>query len=161
MLITVVGRRGRGKTSLVRELISESDADRVLILDFLGDYLHLTDPRIELSRGYLYPFLKNAWDTCPDFNKTLIILDEIDCYSKYDEYIWYVYSYGRHAGLEIIAISRTFMDLPVIVRRLTDVYYIFQITEPSDLDHLARHKGKEFAQKVYDLDFYEYRKIVL
>ena len=161
MLITVVGRRGRGKTSLVRQLIAESDADRVLILDFLGDYLHLTDPRIQLSRGGLYQFLKNAWETSPEFDKTLIILDEIDCYSKYDEYIWYVYSYGRHAGLEIIAISRTFMDLPVIVRRLTDEFYLFQITEPSDLDYLARHKGKEFAQTIYNLDFYEYKKIVI
>jgi len=161
MLITIVGKRGRGKTTLVKELISESDADRVLILDFLGEYSDINDPRVQISRGYLYPFLKEAWETCQDFNKTLIVLDEIDCYSKYDEYISYVYKYGRHGAIEIIAVSRTFMNLPVISRRLTDVYYLFQITEWIDLKHLERHTGKDFVLKVQNLDFYEYKKVVL
>jgi len=161
MLTTIVGRRGRGKTTLIKNLIEESDAERICILDFLGDFLELSDPRIQLSRGYLYPFLKEVWDTCQEYPKTLIILDEIDTYSKYDEHIAYVYKYGRHAGLEIIAVSRTFFNLPVICRRLTDVYYIFQITEWSDLVYLKRTMGEEFALKARSLDFYEYIKIGL
>lgn len=161
MLTTIVGRRGRGKSTLVAQLIEESDADRVCILDFLGDYTHLTDPRIQLSRGYIYPFLKNVWNTCGDYNKTLMVLDEIDTYSKYDEYISYMYKYGRHGAIEIIAVSRTFMDLPVISRRLTDVYYLFQITEWIDLKYLSRHKGWEFTERVKNLAFYEYMKIGL
>ena len=161
MLTTIVGRRGRGKTSLVKKLIEESDADRVCILDFLGDYTELNDPRIQLSRGYIYPFLKNVWNTCEEYNKTLMVLDEIDTYSKYDEHISYMYKYGRHGAIEIIAVSRTFMDLPVISRRLTDQYYLFQITEWIDLQYLSRHKGREFCEKVKNLDFYEYMRITL
>jgi Cdc6-like AAA superfamily ATPase len=112
MLITIVGKRGRGKTSLVIELVKNWDADRVLILDFLGEYSELAyDSRIKISRGNLYPFLKEAWDESPSYNRTLIVLDEIDCYSKYDEHISYIYKYGRHARIEIIAVSRTFMVL--------------------------------------------------
>jgi len=161
MLTTIVGRRGRGKSTLVKQLIEESDADRVCILDFLGDYTELNDPRIQLSRGYIYPFLKNVWNTCGDYNKTLMVLDEIDTYSKYDEYISYMYKYGRHGAIEIIAVSRTFMDLPVISRRLTDEYYLFQITEWIDLQYLSRHKGLEFCERVKNLGFYEYMKIGL
>ena len=161
MLTTIVGRRGRGKSTLVKQLIEESDADRVCILDFLGDYTELNDPRIQLSRGYIYPFLKNVWNTCNDYNKTLMVLDEIDTYSKYDEYISYMYKYGRHGAIEIIAVSRTFMDLPVISRRLTDEYYLFQITEWIDLQYLSRHKGLEFCERVKSLGFYEYMKIGL
>ena len=161
MLITIVGKRGRGKSTLVKELIEKSDADRVCILDFLGDYLSINDPRVQISRGYLYPFLKDVWETSIDYNKTLVVLDEIDCYSKYDEYISYVYKYGRHGAIEMIAVSRTFMDLPVISRRLTDVYYLFQITEWIDIKYLSRHKNLEFCEKVMNLDFYEYMKVEL
>ncbi len=161
MLTTIVGRRGRGKSSLVAKLMLESDADRICVLDFLGDYTDVQDERIEISRGYIYPFLKNVWNTCEDYNKTLMVLDEIDTYSKYDEYISYMYKYGRHGAIEIIAVSRSFMDLPVISRRLTDVYYLFQITEFIDLKYLARHKGNEFCEKVKNLDFYEHMRITL
>lgn len=161
MLTTIIGRRGRGKTSLVRELITTSDADRVCILDFMNDYGEMTDPRIQLSRGYIYPFLKSVWNTCEEYNKNLIILDEIDCYSKFNKHIAFMYKYGRHGSIELIAVSRTFMDLPVICRRLTDVYYLFQITEFIDLQYLSRHKGWEFSESVKNLDFYEYKRITL
>lgn len=169
MLTTIIGRRGRGKTSLVKELVELYEGERICILDFLGDYISDTDPskpfiddpRIQLSRGGVYPFLKNIWDTCEEYKGTLVVLDEIDCYSKYNKHIAFIYKYGRHAGIEMIAVSRTFMDLPVICRRLTDVYYLFQITEFIDLQYLSRHKGWEFANKVKNLEFYEYKKITL
>lgn len=159
MLITIVGKRGRGKSTLVKQLIQESDADIVRVLDFIGEYGE--DERVVITRGAVYPFLKEAWEGSLDFEKTLVVLDEIDCYSKYDRYIEFAYKYGRHGAIDMIAVSRTFFDLPVICRRLTDAYYLFQITEWLDIQYLRRHKSPEFCQKVMNLDFFEYMKVDL
>ena len=159
MLITIVGKRGRGKTSLVKQLIQESDANVVKVLDFIGEYEE--DDRIIISRGYIYPFLKEAWESTLEIEKTLVVLDEIDVYSKYDRFIEFTYKYGRHGAIDMIAVSRTFFNLPVICRRLTDAYFLFAITEWSDIQYLQHHKSSEYCKKIMNLDFYEYMKVDL
>jgi len=161
VLITIVGKRGRGKTSLVKQLIEDSDADVVKVLDFIGEYEEEDDDRIIISRGYIYPFLKEAWESTLEIERTLVVLDEIDVYSKYDRYIEFTYKYGRHGAIDMIAVSRTFFNLPVICRRLTDAYYLFGITEWSDIQYLRHHKSPEFCQQIMNLDFFEYKKVDL
>lgn len=161
MLVTIIGKRGRGKTTLVKKLIRESDADRVLILDFLGEYSSRNDERVIISRKYLYPFCKNAWESSHKSFKTLLIFDEIDCYSKYDFCIEFLYKYSRHCSIDMIAVSRGFYDLQVMTRKLTDMFYLFQMTDIRDIDYLRRFRDKEYIHKVMNLDYYEYMKLEL
>lgn len=162
MLRTIVGKRGRGKTTLAKTLIRESDADKILILDFLGEYNDLQDdPRVQISRGYLYAFCKAAWDESEDGVKTLLVFDEIDSYPKDSNSLAFLYRYGRHANIEILGISRRFYDLQISGRALTDVFYLFQITEERDLTYLRRFQNEEYIQKLIHLDFYQYLQLTL
>lgn len=159
MLITIVGKRGKGKTSLAKQFIYESKATHVHILDFLGEYHSLKDNRIILVRDDLYGFCKFAWESASPKFETLIVFDEIDLYGKDNFHIGFLYRYGRHKNINIIAVARRFYDLPVIVRSQTDSFYLFQITEERDVNYLRRYINENFIQKLISLEDFHYINI--
>ena len=138
MLHTIVGKRGRGKTSLTKELVRKGQYSRIYILDYLGEYWKFSQvvPNIVLERTDIHGFCKRAWDESSPDRRTLIVLDEIDLYGKNNFAIEFLYRYGRHKGLDIIAVARRFYNLPVTVRSLSDELHLFQITEERDLAYL-------------------------
>lgn len=136
-----------------------SGSDQVFVYDFLGEYIDLSSERCFVSRESVYDFCQNAWNTSsPDF-QNLVVFDEIDLYGKNDLHIAYLYRYGRHKNLDIIAIARRFYDLPVITRALTDKFYLFQITEERDINYLRRYISEEFIQRLIHLADYQYINI--
>ena len=156
MIITIVGKRGKGKTSLAKQLVADSDAKQIFIYDFLGEYISFASDRILVSRGDLYEFCQIVWNTSQPHFETLIVFDEIDLYGKDNFHIGFLYRYGRHKNINIIAIARRFYDLPVIVRSLTDDFYLFQITEERDINYLRRYIKEDFIQKLIHLPDFEY-----
>jgi hypothetical protein len=85
-----------------------------------------------------------------------VVFDEIDLYGKNNPYISFLYRFGRHKNIEVIAVSRRFYDLPVIVRALTDKFYLFQITEERDLNYLRRSVPENIISKIIALKNFEY-----
>lgn len=159
MIVTIVGKRGKGKTSLAKQLIADSDAKQIFIYDFLGEYLIFASERILVSRGDLYEFCQTVWNTSSPQFKSLVVFDEIDLYGKDNFHIGFLYRYGRHKNIDIIAVARRFYDLPVIVRSLTDLFYLFQITEERDVNYLRRYIKEDFVQKLIHLDDFHYLNI--
>jgi len=165
MIQTIIGKRGRGKTTLAKNLIKISQAKQIIILDYLGEYGSLKDNRIKTFRyiqeGDLYDFCKFAWEESSPSFRTLVIFDEIDLYGRYDQKIAFLYRYGRHKNIDLIGVSRRFFDLPVIVRALTDEYIFFQITEERDIQYLKRLVKDDYIQKLINLPKYKYIKLSL
>lgn len=162
MLRTIVGKRGKGKTTLAKNFINDSLAERVYILDFLGEYWSFQSERVIVFRDVgVYGFCSMVWEASSPAFQTLVIFDEIDLYGKNNPYISFLYRYGRHKGLEIVAVSRRFYDLPVIVRALTDEFYLFQITEERDLAYLRRMIPENSILRLMSLKNFEYINIVL
>lgn len=161
MIITIVGKRGKGKTTLAKQKIRESQAERIYIYDYLGEYISYSSENILVSRGDLKGFCRTAWN---DSKKTLrlnhlVVFDEIDLYGKNNFQIEFLYRYGRHVNLDCIGIARRFYDLPVTARALTDTFYLFQITEERDINYLRRYISEEFIRRLIHLNDYEYINI--
>ena len=96
------------------------------------------------------------WDNSDPSFSSLVVFDEVDVYGKNNESIKYLYWYGRHKGLDIIAISRRFYELPVVVRSQTDRFYCFQVTEWNDLREIRYWIGSNYAEKIFHLDKFQY-----
>jgi len=157
-----VGKRGKGKTTLAKSLIlQQSEKTQVYILDFLGEYHDLRRRGLFIFRENLYFFCQSVWNNAGPRKETLVIFDEIDLYGKNNPYISFLYRFGRHKNIEIIAVARRFYDLPVIVRALTDEFLLFQITEERDLNYLRRSVSEDVIFKIMKLENYHYVKVSL
>lgn len=161
MLQTIVGKRGRGKTTLAKTLLINNTWDQVFILDFLGEYNSFNSASCHVVHSGLKPFCHRVWDKSDVGKKTLVIFDEIDLYGKTDYRIQFLYRYGRHKDIDIIAVARRFYDLPLYCRSLTDVFHLFQITEQRDLMYLTQLVPKTTMQILINLRPFQYIDISL
>ena len=161
MLLTIVGKRGKGKTTLAKNLLIQSEADQIFVFDYLGEYLALSSERIRVYRENLAEFCEYIWNNSGGNIRSLAVFDEVDLYGKNNEYISFLYRFGRHKKIEIIAVARRFYDLPVIIRALTDKFYLFQITEERDISYLKRLVSDDFVRKLISLENFQYINIEL
>lgn len=164
MLRTIVGKRGRGKTSLAAEIIAAEKRDRIFIYDYTGDFGQFAvDDSIVVERnsGSFSSFMVRAWNESAQVGSTLLVLDEIAVYGKNNPQIDHVYRLGRHQNMDILAISQRFASLPVITRSQTDVYHIFQITEARDIQHLRGLVSDDIIRTIISLQSFQYINISL
>jgi len=161
VLETIVGKRGRGKTTLSKTLLLNQSRDQVYILDYLGEYGGLSSPKIYIQSTGLKSFCHKVWDESHEGKSTLVVFDEIDLYGKDDIRINHLYKFGRHKGIDIIAVSRRFYDLPLCTRSLTDEFHLFQITEERDLSYLRRLVPETWIQVLVDLESFQYINVSL
>jgi len=101
-------------------------------------------------------FCHLVWDEARVKKSSLIIFDELDLYGKNDFRISFLYRFGRHKNIDIIAVARRFYDLPVYARALTDEFHLFQITEERDLSYLKDLVPKATLQTLIGLDYFQY-----
>ncbi len=160
MLISIIGKRGTGKTTLAKQIIKAQSWDNLFIYDYLGEYKEFKN-EATYSRTNLYQVLKLSWNASSPDKNNLLVLDEVDLYGYGNEQLEFLYRYGRHKNLSIIAISRRFYNLPVYIRALTEVFYLFKITEERDLNYLKSLVSKAFISKIITLEKYHYIKLQL
>lgn len=157
MLTTIVGKRGKGKTSLAKKLVRAKPSFKIFIYDYMGEYSDLDNEDIAIFYYNVALFCKEVWDQAGLYQNNLVIFDEINRYGQNNEDIHWLYDLGRHKNIDIIAISRRiFSDLPVYVRTGTERFILFQITEPVELDYIKKHSSDEWAERVRNLQFLEY-----
>lgn len=164
MLHTIVGKRGKGKTSLAAELIVSQKRDQIFIYDYLGefrdfaikDYIFVESNTTNFSR-----FLVDVWNRSAMGISTLLILEEIAVYGKNNPQIDHIYRVGRHKGIDVVAISQRFYTLPVIVRSLTDIFHVFQITEQRDTQYLSNYVTDSVLNTIMRLPPFNYVDIDL
>ena len=158
-IITIIGKRGYGKTTLCKNIIADSLYKDILINDYIGEYSNLSLPNKEIYivNNRIDLLIKFAWGR----GNCLLVLDEVDLYGKNNSAIEFIYRYGRHKNIEIVAVSRRFYDLPVIIRALTDYFFIFRITEKRDLEYLSRYIDNSRLEKIKSLPKYTFEIIKL
>jgi hypothetical protein len=164
LLQTIVGKRGRGKTSLAAEILVSQKRDQVFIYDYCGEFSSFAVENyiyVENTTTGFVPFMVNLWSRCRPGINSLLILDEIAVYGKNNLQIDHAYRLGRHAGLDIIAISQRFYSLPPIVRSQSDIFHVFQITEKRDIDYLKGLVSEPVLRTIMNLTPFSYINISL
>ncbi len=63
---------------------------------------------------------------------------------------------GRHHGIEIIAISHRFVDMPMITQSQTERYYVFKVTGRADKNWLRDELPDEDIYLISHLDNFKY-----
>lgn len=158
MIKTIIGKRGKGKTTLTHNLVLTEEADKTFILDPSNEYNIFKTKDVFTFNDIKRPsyFCSLVWDYADINKKTLVVFDEIHNYGKNCDPINYLYRMGRHHGIEIIAISHRFVDMPMITRAQTERYYVFKVTERADKDWLKSYLPDEDIHLISHLDNFQY-----
>ena len=182
MLHTIVGKRGRGKTSLAAEIIASQRRDRIWIYDYMAEFqgFAIKDFIEVLVPGQISfeEFSNRVWSETPEPTtdpktglvtppkfSTLVVLDEVSSYGRIGANdhpcLGHFYRLGRHKSIDLVSISQRFYSLPPIVRSQTDVFHVFQITEPRDTQYLNRLVSPSTLQTILRLEKFQYINISL
>lgn len=172
------GRRGTGKSTLLAYRLQRSN--RVVLWDALGEHSWCPNPLSDLDD--LEDFLG---DSRKRENFAARYIPHSDLEEEFEGFCLQVYRRGyltvgmeeiplvcsspsamppefgrlvrlsRHRGLNVFWCSQRFAEVPRTLTALTDVFAIFQVSEPRDLDALCARTGPEIADHVAGLDLYE------
>ena len=177
MISVVLGRRGCGKTTLIRGYVASKP--RLLIFDTLAEYgssgrtFSTIEPMISFveSRQYLQfravyqpidsrdleeafsDFMRLCWIV----GDCTIVIDEIDQVSSavsVSPELARNLRYGRHRKLFVIAASRRAAEVPRLITSQADELISFNQTEPRDVKYIEDYAGKTFAAKTTMLPRY-------
>jgi hypothetical protein len=157
MIHSLIGKRGRGKTSLIAELIASKPWDQIFIYDYLGEFMQFAiDGYITVCNTGFVDFAHYVWDNSHPGIETLLVLDEIAIFGKDNPQIDHLFRIGRHKQIQIISASQRFYTLPVIARSQTDIFHVFQITEQRDVQYLKGLVPPATMDRIINLQKFEY-----
>ena len=168
MLQTIIGKRGRGKTSLAAELIASQKRDQIFIFDYMGEFRSFAIEGfcfVESDSSNFSKFMVDLWKRSQEEISTLVVLDEIASYckpwSEAESQINHLYRLGRHKGIDAISINQRFYGMPPIIRSQTDIFSLFQVTEPRDVLYLQKLVSPQVLETLMHLGMFEYINISL
>ena len=171
-IIGIVGRKGSGKSTVLREIVSCQP--RVVIFDTMAEH---QSPNLfsSLDKCFAYldrvereSFFHCAFRPTEDEEETLNELAEAAfdvgrlCFAL-EEVPWFSTAASQPEGLDLLSrmgrhrrvdLVWTAQRMAEVSRRLTsatDVFVLFSITEPRDLNTLAERCGPKVAGRVQDL----------
>lgn len=178
MVTVVLGRRGCGKTTTIRQKVSSKP--RLLIFDTLAEYSssgrvfrdilpfidYVEKNQYGQFRAVYQPidnsdleqpfsdFLRVAWIV----GDCTIVVDEVDQVSSaisVPDSLARNLRYGRHRKISIIAASRRAADVPRLITSQADELVSFNQTEPRDISYIEAFAGREFASRTATLPRYQ------
>ena len=172
-IISIIGRKGQGKTVLTKSLINAYNG-HVFIYDFLHSYAgkeffslkdlinDINDNHyIHIYRGNDKELFFNSIYTVAIYLKNcFVVLDEIHVWydRKQHSVLTTFFRIARHRNISIVSVSQRFSDMPPVIRALTDIYYLFLITEPSDIYYISKYVS-DVSTRLPVLQPFHYLKI--
>ncbi|MBU1122634.1 MAG: ATP-binding protein [Candidatus Omnitrophica bacterium] len=157
-IITLVGKKGTGKTTHVKEILIKGKYEQIFVLDYLYEFRnYATISQVSHDGANIKRFCRDiVWENCDTRIKSVVIFDEIHLYGKNNFDIDFLYRCGRHANLDIIATAQRFKDVHPLVRSQSNEFHVFQITEPLDLLYLKDYVGNSIVNTVKNLRVLQY-----
>jgi len=175
-IITIVGQRGSGKTTLAKMLVLMRS--RVVVLDPLCEYGN--EGLIFESLGDLVNFMSEhsegqfrvicrfesmeEYDTLLDLSREIgmltVVIEELNFFIQVQSknpHFDQLYRFGRHRGVSVIGIAQRCAEIPKLITSQSDSIISFRQTEPGDLKYLSSVSfiGSEGAAKLPDLEKYK------
>jgi len=172
-IITIMGQKGSGKTTLAMEIIESRE--RVLVIDPSGEYEDMKGAQVALgaedaSQALIElkekpRFLLVASDLLDDEEtmgllavafevpRLLVVIDETSLYCdphSIPEEITRMIRYGRKREIDIIFIARRPSEIHRELTAQSDLVVTFKQMEPIDVTYLRARAGKE-AEEVQRL----------
>ena len=165
-----MGRKGCGKSTLTANLTKEYS--RVIVVDTLNEYKNF----IEVNVGDLNYFMKNEkfrlkiipsnadhfdmiiMELC-EYSDYLLVVDEIGFWqdaASIPESFLNLVRFGRHNKIDMLFVSRRPSEFNRMVTSQGDEFYLFNTREPRDLEYLSKYVSDSVADKVRDLDSFEF-----
>lgn len=166
-ILVVLGRKGSGKSTLVREIIREKMVERrrVLIIDGMGEYggegievVHGVDDALDRIEkiddhdrfAYAFRTMRSEDDldligVAYEVPNQLLVIEEASRYcsaTQLPDEIGQLVRYGRHREIDMIFIARRPSELHRDVTANADVVVTFQQHEPRDVLYLRSIFGE-------------------
>lgn len=169
-IVTFLGRKGSGKSTLVRE--SAREWPRVIYFDTLGDYAgegeeledlrSVTEALIRVRERKRFALVLRlieendaleALELTYHLGNCLVVLEEAPLYMPHQRMpleIAQLVRYGRHAGVSQFYVARRASELPRDVTANSDLVVSFQQREPRDVAYLNQleHGAGDQAQQL-------------
>ena len=162
MIETVVGKRGRGKTSLIAEMLAKQRRDQIFIFDYCAEFGKFAVPDFcYVTRTGFQDFFAMAWKMSRQGISTLMVLDEVAIYGRNNPWLDHVFRLGRHKEIDIVSSCQRFFGMPPIIRALTDLYHVFQVTEERDIKYLKNYVSQPVLDVVMGLARFRYINLSL
>lgn len=173
-IISVYGRKGSGKSFLVKEILTEYP--RIVILDTLGEYddaeiettlagairkiLSVRDKRvftISVRLDDVEEYLK-LLRLLYEMERICVVLEEVSLYTspqKIPPELSALVRYGRHKAISLIFVSRRPAETHRDISAQSDVVVSFAQHEPRDIVYFRALFGKGIAGSVESLRQYQ------
>lgn len=172
-IIVILGRKGTGKTTLAKKIISLQK--RIFIIDVLDEYDGLDCQDMDLTyffknerfRLKIVPDEKFDLDSYLDklwkFENYYLVLDEIGIWQSPNYISTKLLKFirlGRHKNINMIMIGRRPAEIHRDITALADEFYFFQIREPRDIEYVKAYisADEKFIDEIRKLQKYIYMK---
>jgi len=180
-LTGIFGHKGSGKT--YHAMAAFRASRRAIAFDTLGEYRAglVTDSRkdlldfVEKNKTFRVAFKPGTGaQLISDFNFAADAVYELGDCDFYVEEIDYfcapnfnepgldkLIRYGRHRGINVIYTARRFQEVSRHLTAQSDVFVMFRIAEPVDLDAIRKRFGRKISQKIRHQKGHESTRIVV
>lgn len=173
----IFGKTGSGKTTLAKKLIDDSTRPNLIIWDFLLEYeefgfvvetpnelIMILEAKLPTNRIVVRKFTKEQFNwlcqAVEHLGNCLFVVEEADfvCSSDYiDNGFGGLLRYGRHYGIDILAITRRPAEINRLLTAMAHNAYSFQFQEPCDVKYISTffQIEPEVLQKLEMYKYYE------
>lgn len=182
-IITVFGKKGSGKTFLIRnKIVPFYHNNGVIILDTMHEYTfrngfiatnandvldilekyEAVDKKnfiISLQSGEFDDYLTTL-SFIHNFRGVTLVVDEVDKFAEpatINTDLKNLFNVGRHYEINLIAASRRPNQVNRIVTSQSDLLVMFSLQEPRDLAYIRQFSNKEVANFVKALKIKEHK----
>lgn len=185
-IVTVIGQKGYGKTTLTEKLIVGLDKPTI-IADPRQQYTdhqlrRILFTSVAIFKNWIkvnYPiFIKYKLElivdvTLKDFDNLAslvskmknitFLIDEVDMFTnpigKKDDAIDGLIHYGRHNQIDLVTTSRRPANISRDLTSQTDFFYLSRLAEPNDTKYFRAKYGNEIISTLQNLKKFEFLQI--